>query len=130
MAELDLTANALADAKSNIRKLQEKVTDAILKMAAEVEKLATVVAPSQARAFLKAHCNLPTSELSTLAKFASTLKGSESVLKDARASFPVIKALVSVDEETRREVIERMELGAQLDARDIGAIRRKLAETA
>jgi hypothetical protein len=129
MTALDLTADALADARKNILKFQEKVTDGILKMAAEVEKLAAVIDPSQARAFLKAHCNLPASELSTLTKFTSTLKGSEDVLRGSRASFSVMKALVGVDDETHREVIKRMELGAQLDVREIGAIRRKLAES-
>jgi DNA (cytosine-5)-methyltransferase 1 len=96
-------------------------------MAAEVEKLADIVPAAEAKSFLKARCNLPATELSTYLRFAKTLKGSEEVLQKTRASFPVVKALVSADAETRREVLERMEIGARIDTKDVATIRRKLA---
>ncbi|MEH2701501.1 hypothetical protein DXU03_30895 [Rhizobium johnstonii] len=39
-------------------------------MAAEVEKLMEIVPPAEAKAFLKARCNLPAVELSTYVGFA------------------------------------------------------------
>ncbi|WP_245510306.1 DNA cytosine methyltransferase [Rhizobium ruizarguesonis] len=128
MADIDQKAQALSDARARILKLQEQMTDRVLQMAAEVEKLSEIVPPTEARAFLKARCNLPAVELSTYVGFAKTLKGSQDVLLKARASFPVIKALVSADAEARQEVLERMEIGAQIDTKDVAAIRRRLSE--
>ncbi|TBD50280.1 DNA (cytosine-5-)-methyltransferase [Rhizobium ruizarguesonis] len=125
---MDQKAQALSDARARILKLQEQMTDRVLQMAAEVEKLSEIVPPTEARAFLKARCNLPAVELSTYVGFAKTLKGSQDVLLKARASFPVIKALVSADAEARQEVLERMEIGAQIDTKDVAAIRRRLSE--
>jgi DNA (cytosine-5)-methyltransferase 1 len=39
----------------------------------------------------------------------------------------VVKSLVAADAETRTEILERMELGAQIDTKDVAAIRRRLA---
>ncbi|MGO7779240.1 DNA cytosine methyltransferase [Rhizobium ruizarguesonis] len=103
------------------------MTDKVLQMAAEVETLMDVVPAPEARAFLKARCNLPATELSTYVGFAKTLKGSEDVLRAARVSFPVVKALVSSDDDARREILERMEIGAQIDTKDVASIRRRLA---
>ncbi|OWV99180.1 DNA (cytosine-5-)-methyltransferase [Rhizobium sp. R693] len=128
MADVDIKAKALSDAKKRIVDLHEQMTDRVLQMAAEVEKLMAVVSPSEARSFLKARCNLPAVELSTYIRFAATLKGSEDVLRVARASFPVVKALVSADAESRQEVLERMQIGAQIDTKDVAAIRRRLSD--
>ncbi|MFW8585922.1 DNA cytosine methyltransferase [Rhizobium beringeri] len=127
MADIDAKAQALSAARHRILQLQEQMTDKVLQMAAEVEKLMDVVPMSEAKAFLKARCNLPATELSTYVGFAETLKGSEEVLRKARASFPVMKALVSSDVDARREILERMEIGAQIDTKDIASIRRRLA---
>jgi DNA (cytosine-5)-methyltransferase 1 len=126
-ADIDAKAQALSDARSSILKLQEQMTDRVLKMAAEVEKLMNIVPAEEAKAFLKARCNFPAVELSTYVSFAKTLKGSEEVLRQARVSFPVVKSLVAADAETRTEILERMELGAQIDTKDVAAIRRRLA---
>ncbi|CAN7295115.1 DNA (cytosine-5-)-methyltransferase [Pararhizobium sp. LjRoot235] len=96
-------------------------------MAAEVEKLMEAVTVPEAKAFLKARCNLPAVELSTYVGFARTLKGSEDVLRKARASFPVMKALVAADADARHETLERMQIGAQIDTKDVASIRRRLA---
>ncbi|TAY17121.1 DNA cytosine methyltransferase [Rhizobium leguminosarum] len=127
MAEIDAKAKALSEARNRILQLQEQMTDRVLQMAAEVEKLMGIVPAKEARAFLKARCNLPAQELSTYVGFAMTLKGSEEVLQQARVSFPVMKSLVSADAETRTEILERMELGAQIDTKDVATIRRRLA---
>jgi hypothetical protein len=66
-------------------------------MAAEVEKLMEVVPVSEAKAYLKVRCKLPATELSTYMGFAKTMKGSDDVLLEARASFPVLRALVAAD---------------------------------
>ncbi len=128
MADINIKAQALSDARARILKLQEQMTDRVLQMAAEVEMLLEIVPPAEAKAFLKARCNLPAVELSTYVGFARTLKGSENVLREARASFPVVKALVSVEAEARQEVLERMQIGAQIDSKDVAAIRRSLSE--
>jgi DNA (cytosine-5)-methyltransferase 1 len=128
MADIDQKAQALSDARARILKLQEQMTDRVLQMAAEVEKLMEIIPPAEAKAFLKARCNLPAVELSTYVGFAKTLKGSQGVLRTARASFPIIKALVSADAEARQEVLERMQIGAQIDSKDVAAIRRRLSE--
>ncbi|MHC2297959.1 DNA cytosine methyltransferase [Rhizobium mongolense] len=128
MGDIDIKAQALSDARARILKLQEQMTDRVLQMAAEVEKLLEIVPPGEAKAFLKARCNLPAVELSTYVGFAKTMKGSEEVLREARASFPVIKALVSADAEARQEVLERMQIGAQIDSKDVAVIRRRLSE--
>ncbi|TBZ45180.1 hypothetical protein [Rhizobium leguminosarum] len=127
MADIDAKAQALSAARNRILQLQEQMTDKVLQMAAEVEKLMDVVPVSEAKAFLKARCNLPAVELSTYVGFAKTLKGSEDVLRVARVSFPVLKALVSADPAARREILERMEIGAKLDTKDVASIRRRLA---
>ncbi|MGZ2449377.1 DNA (cytosine-5-)-methyltransferase [Rhizobium ruizarguesonis] len=127
MDDIDAKAQALSAARNRILKLQEQMTDKVLQMAAEVETLMDVVPAPEARAFLKARCNLPATELSTYVGFAKTLKGSEDVLRAARVSFPVVKALVSSDDDARREILERMEIGAQIDTKDVASIRRRLA---
>lgn len=127
MADIDAKAQALSAARHRILQLQEQMTDKVLQIAAEVEKLMNVVPMSEAKAFLKARCNVPATELSTYVGFARTLKGSEDVLREARVSFPVMKALVSADADARREILERMEIGAQIDTKDVVSIRRKLA---
>ncbi|MCQ1572725.1 DNA cytosine methyltransferase [Neorhizobium galegae] len=127
MADIDDKAQALSAAKDAIIRLQEQMTDRILKMAVQVEKLLDIVPASEAKAFLKARCNLPAVELSTYVKFAQTLKGSDDVLRKARVSFPVVKALVSSDAATRQEILERMDIGAQIDTKDVTAIRKRLA---
>ncbi|TBF35241.1 DNA (cytosine-5-)-methyltransferase [Rhizobium leguminosarum] len=123
---MDNTANALSEARRRIIDLQEQMSERVLKMAAEVEKLMQVVPPTEARHFLKATCNLPATELSTYVGFAKTLKGAEAVLRTGRSSFPVIKALVSADAETRDDVLARIAAGAQIDTRDISSIKRQL----
>ncbi|MBO9127938.1 MULTISPECIES: DNA cytosine methyltransferase [unclassified Rhizobium] len=128
MTKIDMNAKALSDARKRILKIQEAMTARVLEMAAEVEKLMAIVPVAEAKHFLKARCNLPARELSSYVGFAHTLKGSEEVLRKSRASFPVVKALVAADAETRREVIERMQIGAQVDTKDVAAIRRRLAE--
>ncbi|MBB5255313.1 hypothetical protein DB728_12680 [Rhizobium leguminosarum bv. viciae USDA 2370] len=85
-------------------------------MAAEVKKLMEIVPPTEARAFLKARCNLPAFELSPYVGFPKALKGSNDVLRKARASIPVIKALVSADAEARQEILERLKIGALMAA--------------
>jgi DNA (cytosine-5)-methyltransferase 1 len=60
--------------------------------------------------------------------FTETLKGSEEVLREARASFPVVKALVAAGAESRQKILERMQIGAQIDTKDVVAIRRRLAD--
>ena len=127
MADNDIKANALAGARSRIIALQEQMTNKILQMAAEIEKLTDTLPSAEAKAFLKTRCNLPASELSTYIRFAETLKGQEDVLERARASWPVVKALVTAGADTRREVLERMEIGAHIDTKDISLIRRRLA---
>ncbi len=96
VGDIDIKAQALSDARARILKLQQQMTDRVLQMAAEVDKLMEIVSPTQAKAFLKARCNLPAVELSTCGGFAKTLKGSQDVLRKARASFPVIKPSRSV----------------------------------
>ncbi|TAZ35428.1 DNA (cytosine-5-)-methyltransferase [Rhizobium ruizarguesonis] len=127
MADIDVKARAFSAARHRILQLQAQMTDKVLQMAAEVEKLMEAVPASEAKAFLKARCNIPAAELSAYMGFAKTLKGSEDVLRDARASFPVVKALVTVDGDARKEILERMEIGAQIDTKDVAAIRRRLA---
>ncbi|PDS40426.1 hypothetical protein CO662_36425 [Rhizobium anhuiense] len=128
MPVMDVQAQALSEAGARIRKLQEQMTDRVLRMAAEVQKLMEIVPPAEAKAFLKARCNLPAAELSTYLGFAKSLKGSEDLLRKARASFPVVKALVTADAECRQEVLERMQIGAQIASKDVAAIRRRLSE--
>ncbi len=60
------------------------MTDKVLQLAAEIEKLTEIVPAVEAKAFLKARFNLPASELSTYLGFAQTLKGSEEVLRKTR----------------------------------------------
>ncbi|RFB95107.1 hypothetical protein B5K11_09025 [Rhizobium leguminosarum bv. trifolii] len=65
MADIDAKALAFSAARSRILELQEQMTDKVLLMAAEVEKMMAIVPASEANAFLKARCNLPSTELST-----------------------------------------------------------------
>ncbi|MDM9646707.1 hypothetical protein [Rhizobium sp. S163] len=51
------------------------MTDKVLQLAAEIEKLTEIVPAVEAKAFLKARFNLLVSELSTYLGFAQTLKG-------------------------------------------------------
>lgn len=127
LADIDPKAQALSLAVKRITDLQRQMTDRVLAMAVEIEKLTEIVPVAEAKAFLKARCNLPVTELSTYMGFAKTLKGSEDVLRKARASFPVVKALVASDQDTRQEILERMEIGARVDTRDVALIRRRLA---
>lgn len=126
-AEIDIKAKALSNARDRILELQKQMTDRVLQMAAEVENLMAVVPEKEARSFLKVRCNLPAVELSTYIGFAKTLKGSEDVLRTGRVSFPVLKSLVSADDDTREEVLARIELGAQIDTKDVATIKRRLA---
>ncbi len=128
MADIDPKAQALSLAVKRITELQRQMTDRVLAMAVEIEKLTEIVSAAEAKAFLKTRCNLPVTELSTYMRFAETLKDSEDVLRRARASFPVVKALVAADQDARQEILERMEIGARIDTRDVALIRRRLAD--
>ncbi len=121
-------SEALAAAKKRIIDLQSQMTAKILAMAAEVEKLMEVAAAREVRDFLRVTCNLPSSELGTYMGFANSLKGSEALLQKGRVTFPVLKALVAADDETRQEIVERMEIGARIDTKEITAIRKRLKE--
>ncbi|MCZ8352955.1 MAG: hypothetical protein O9352_24010 [Rhizobium sp.] len=121
-------AEALATAKRRIIELQSQMLERILKMAVEVEKLTDIVTEREAREFLRVTCNMPYAELSTYANFASSLKGFEDTLRKGRASFPVVKALVSAEDESRSEILERMEIGARISTKDITGIRKRLKE--
>ncbi|MBY5439070.1 DNA cytosine methyltransferase [Rhizobium leguminosarum] len=121
-------AETLAAAKKRIIELQSQMTDRILKMAAEVERLLEVVTEREAREFLRVGCNVPSSELSTYVRFQERLKGSETLLTRSRISFPVLKSLVGCDLETRQEILERMEIGARVDTKEIAAIRKRLRD--
>jgi DNA (cytosine-5)-methyltransferase 1 len=121
-------AEALAAAKGRILELQSQMSDRILKMAAEVEKLTAIVPEREAREFLRVSCNVPSAELSTYVRFAEALKGNEETLRKARVSFPVVKALVSAEMDTRTEILERLEIGARISTADITAIRKRLKE--
>lgn len=126
--DMDSKAAALASARDRITTLQAQMTDRILQLAAEVDKLLEFATEREAREFLRARCNLPASELSTYVRFGKTLKGSDDVLRKARASFPVIKSLVSADPDAREEILERMDVGARIDGKEITAIRKRLRE--
>ncbi|MEN0116729.1 MAG: DNA (cytosine-5-)-methyltransferase [Agrobacterium cavarae] len=128
MADIDPKAQALSLAGKRIADLQRQMTDRVLAMAVEIEKLTEIVPAGEAKAFLKARCNLPVNELSTYMGFAKTLKGSEDVLRKARASFPVVKALVAAEQDARQEILERMEIGARIDTRDVTLIRKRLTD--
>ncbi|CAN7281951.1 DNA cytosine methyltransferase [Neorhizobium tomejilense] len=121
-------AEALAAAKKRIIELQAQMTNRILQMAVEVEKLLEVTTEREAREFLRVSCNLPTSELSTYVRYRKTLKGSENLLARRRVSFPVLKALVAAEPDAREEILERMDIGARIDAKEISAIRKRLHE--
>jgi len=121
-------AEALSAAKQRIIALQKQMAARILEMAAEVEKLTKETTEREAREFLRVTCNMPASELSTYVRFSSTLRGREELLEKHRVSFPVLKALVGADEETRSEVLERMEIGARIDLKGISTIRKRLRE--
>ena len=123
---MDAKSEALSSAKDRIVKLQEQMTDRILQLAAEVGKMLQVSTEREAREFLRVRCNLPPTELSTYVRFAKTLKGSEDILTAARASFPVIKALVAAEPEAREDILERMSVGARIDNREITTIRKRL----
>lgn len=125
---MDPKAEALSAAKQRIVALQSQMTNRILELAGEVEKLLEVVTDREAREFLRASCNLPSSELTTYVRFAKTLKGHEPVLAKARVSFPVVKAIVAADPEARREIVERLEIGARIDDREVAAIRKRLRD--
>lgn len=129
LAEIDPKAQALSLTFKRITDLQRQMTDRVLAMAVEIEKLTEIVPAGEAKAFLKARCNLPVTELSTYMGFAKTLKGSEDILRKARASFPVVKALVAVEHDARQEIPERMEIGARIDTRDVALIRKRLADS-
>ncbi len=128
VADIDPKAQALSAAIRRITELQQQMTDRVLSMAVEIEKLTDVVPAAEAKALLKARCNLPATELSTYLGFAKSLRGSEDILRKARASFPVVKALVAADPDTRQEVLERMEIGARIDTKDIALIKKRLAD--
>ncbi len=115
---MDSKAQALADLKKRVIAIQAQMTDRVLRMAAEVEKLQTLMPAKEAKDFLRITCNLPSSELGTYSAFARSLSGKEQLLKDARVSFPVLKALVTADDDTRNEVLARMEIGARIDTQD------------
>ncbi|WP_426232048.1 hypothetical protein [Pararhizobium sp. DWP3-4] len=83
-SDIDVKAQALSTARNRILQLQEQMTDKVLQMAAEVEKLMEAVPPAEAKHFLKARCNLPALELSTYVGFSRALKGSEEILRKAR----------------------------------------------
>ena len=127
LADIDPKAQALSLAVNRITDLQRQMTDRVLAMAVEIEKLTEIIPAPETKAFLKARCNLPVTELSTYIGFAKTLKGSEVLLRKARASFPVVKALVAAEQDARQEILERMEIGARIDTRDVALIRRRLA---
>lgn len=116
----------MAAAKKRIIELQAQMTSRILDMAVEVEKLLEVVNAREAREFLRARCNLPPADLSTYMAFSDTLKGSEELLRKARVSFPVLKSLVAADDVTRTEILERMEIGARIDTKEISAVRKRV----
>lgn len=128
MADIDPKAQALSAAIRRITELQKQMTDRVLAMAVEIEKLTDVVPAGEAKALLKARCNLAEVELSTYMRFAKSLKGSEQVLRKSRASFPVIKSLVAADQDTRKEILERMAIGARIDTKEVALIRRRLAD--
>jgi len=128
LADIDPKAQALSLAVKRITDLQRQMTDRVLAMAVEIEKLTEIVPAAEAKAFLKARCNLPATELSTYMGFAKTLKGSEDVLRKARAPFPVVKALVAAEQDARQEILERMEIGARIDTRDVTLIRKRLTD--
>lgn len=128
MADIDPKAHALSAAVKRIADLQRQMTDRVLAMAVEIEKLTEIVPAAEAKAFLKARCNLPVTELTTYMGFANTLKGSEDVLRKAGASFPVVRALVAAEQDARQEILERMEIGARIDTRDVALIRKRLAD--
>ncbi len=43
------------------------------------------------------------------------------------ASFPVVKALVAADQDARQQILERIEIGARIDTRDVALLRKRLA---
>jgi DNA (cytosine-5)-methyltransferase 1 len=65
MADIDPKAQALSAAIRRITELQQQMTDRVLALAVEIENLTDVVPAGEAKAFLKARCNLPVAELST-----------------------------------------------------------------
>ncbi len=65
MGDIDPKAQALSAAMRRITGLQQQMSDRVLAMAAEIEKLTEIVPAAEAKSFLKARCNLPATELST-----------------------------------------------------------------
>jgi DNA (cytosine-5)-methyltransferase 1 len=89
--DINIKAKALSDARARILALQAQMTDRVVAMAAEIEKLVDIIPTTEAKAFLKARCNLPAVELATYIRFSKTLKGAEDVLRGGRTSFPATR---------------------------------------
>lgn len=120
----DLNNEALKNAKIAIRSLQKQISNRLFKMAEEVDELLAYLSPKEVTHFLHAGCEMDLAEAGTYVKVTKTLKGSEDMLREARVQFPMLKALVAADDETRDEALARMRAGATLGSKDVSALRR------
>ncbi|AFL52455.1 DNA (cytosine-5)-methyltransferase 1 [Sinorhizobium fredii] len=125
---MDAKAEALARAKKAIVNLQRQMTERILKVAAEVDNLMEHLTPRETVHFLQAACGLSASDASTYCKFSTRLDGVGETLRASRTQFPLVKALVSADAETRKEALWKMRAGARVEVRDVAAIKIRLRE--
>lgn len=124
-------ATALNEARKKIISLQQEMTERVIKLAEEVEKLDAILPSKENREFLRTRCGLATSEISTFSKFSATLKGHRETLLKRRVPFTVIKRLVSTTEDVRTEAISRIASGARFDLSDLIVIKKsfnKLSE--
>lgn len=120
LPQADLEKNeSLSKARRTIRELQKQISTKLLKISDNVSELGQYLTPKEVKHFLHGACEMDLTEAATYLKVASNLKQSEDVLLNARAQFPLLKALASCDQETRVEALARMSAGATVGTKDV-----------
>ncbi|WP_296101413.1 hypothetical protein [uncultured Agrobacterium sp.] len=125
MADIGLKAQALPLAVKRIAELQRQITELVLAMTGE--RLREIVFAAEVKAFLGLDVICLSSSYRPTWD-AKPLKGSQLVLRNTRASCRGVKALVAAEQQARQEILERMEIGARIDTRDVPRARKRLAD--
>jgi len=140
---MDLEINVVADPaldvtlpageELSLQAKQQRILSLRDRIASAYSELFTCVEDLQSRTdrpaeeitdFLRRECGLTDREIRVLQKFPTVLKAHQSILRSRRVPFETIHALAQTDKITREHAIKQLEMGADLQARDVSAIRR------
>lgn len=117
--------------KTVVSKQNQRMAEAYVRIAAEIERIREHLPASKLKTFLVSECGLNRSDLNMYMRVARALGQHEETITRRGLPVTVAKSLIAAPQSVRSEALERIEAGSFIDSTDVASIkRRQLAQAA